>query len=180
MSLTDYHEDKPYYMRRILWWIVNRTLFYMMIGTHFKKSRNVLLRLFGAKIGNDGCVYNTCIIYAPWKLDIGSGCIGPHVKVYNKDIIVIGNETVVSQYSYLCTASHHIDSLMLPLKTAPIVIGNHVWIAADTFVGPGVTIGDGAVVGARAAVFKNVDPWTVVGGNPAKSIKKRVITGSDE
>ena len=64
---------------------------------------------------------------------------------------------------------------MLPLKIAPITIGDRAWVAADAFVGMGVTIGEGAVVGARAAVFKDVEPWTVVGGNPAKFIKKRVM-----
>ena len=55
------------------------------------------------------------------------------------------------------------------------MIENRAWVAADAFVCMGITIGEGAVVGARAAVFKNVEPWTVVGGNPAKVIKKREI-----
>ena len=95
--------------------------------------------------------------------------------MYNKDLIVIGDDSVISQGTYLCTASHDISSKMLPLNTAPIIIGKNVWVAADAFVGMGVTIGEGAVVGARAAVFKDVEPWTVVGGNPAKFIKNRVI-----
>ena len=64
---------------------------------------------------------------------------------------------------------------MLPLLTKPIIIGNHVWVASEAFVGMGVTVGEGAVVGARACVFKNVDPWTIVGGNPSAVIKRRVL-----
>lgn len=58
---------------------------------------------------------------------------------------------------------------------SPIVIADQVWVCADAFIGPGVTIGEGAVVGARACVFKDVEPWSVVGGNPARFIKKRIL-----
>ncbi|NJL16283.1 MAG: hypothetical protein HC938_02885 [Nitrospira sp.] len=78
----------------------------------------------------------------------------------------------VSQYSFLCTASHDYRLDGMPLVTAPIAIGRHAWIAADAFIGPGVTVGERAVVGARASVFRHVDPWTVVGGNPARLIRK--------
>lgn len=175
MNLSHYHEEKPHYLRRILWWFVNRSIFYLMMGQPMKKARNMLLRLFGAIIDKDACIYNTCTIFAPWNLEVGRACIGPHVKVYNKDKITIGNDSVISQYSFLCTASHDISSLMLPLKTAPIIVGNYSWVAAAAFVGPGVTINDGAIVGARSVVIKDVEPWTVVGGNPAKFIKKREL-----
>ena len=66
---------------------------------------------------------------------------------------------------------------MLPLLHSPIVMQDHSWVAAEAFIGPGVTIGEGAVVGARAAVFRDVEAWSVVGGNPAKFLKKRVING---
>ena len=101
--------------------------------------------------------------------------IGPECKVYSADKIVIGDKVTISQGAYLCGASHAIDYLNKPLITAPIKIERFAWICADAFVGMGVTIGEGAVVGARAAVFKDVEPWTVVGGNPARVIKKRVI-----
>lgn len=94
---------------------------------------------------------------------------------YNVDKVILKHGAQVSQKTYLCTASHSIDVIDGPLITAPIVIEQNAWVTADAFVGMGVTIGVGAVVGARAAVFKDVEPWTVVGGNPAKVIKKRVI-----
>jgi putative colanic acid biosynthesis acetyltransferase WcaF len=146
-----------------------------MIGHPMRKARNMLLRLFGAKIDKDALVYNTCTVFAPWNLVVGRSCIGPNTIIYNKDMIIIGDDSVVSQYSYLCTAGHDTSSLMLPLITAPIEIEDHVWIAANCFIGMGVIISEGAIVGARSAVFKDVEPWTIVGGNPAKFIKKRVI-----
>jgi putative colanic acid biosynthesis acetyltransferase WcaF len=175
MNLSDYREIKPHYFKRIMWYIINRTVFKYFIGHIFMKYRNSILRLFGAKIDKQACIYHSCIIYAPWNLKIGRACIGPNTELYNKAKIVIGNDCVVSQNSYLCTASHGIYSLMLPLKTADIIVENNVWIAANAFIGMGVTIGQGAIVGARACVFKDVEPWTVVGGNPAKFIKKREI-----
>ncbi|WPX41440.1 DapH/DapD/GlmU-related protein [Akkermansia sp. N21116] len=89
--------------------------------------------------------------------------------------IRIEANTTVSQGAYLCTASHDITDPLNPLITAPIVIEDQAWIGARAFVGMGVTIGQGAVVGATASVYKDVDPWSVVGGNPAWLIKKRII-----
>jgi len=87
----------------------------------------------------------------------------------------MGSHSTVSQYTYLCTASHDYTDPTMPLTSAPIVIGDGVWIAADVFIGPGVAIGDGAVIGARSSVYRNIGPWTVVAGNPAMFIKKREI-----
>ena len=174
MNLSSYKETKPHFFKRIIWWFVNRTIFYFLMGQPFMRIRNVILRLFGAQIDKDACVYNSCMIFAPWNLKIGRACIGPHTTLYNKDVIVIGNDCVISQGTFLCTASHNIGSTMLPLVTAPIFINDKVWVAAEAVIGMGVTIGEGAVVGARGCVFKDVEPWTVVGGNPVKLIKRRI------
>jgi putative colanic acid biosynthesis acetyltransferase WcaF len=96
------------------------------------------------------------------------------------EVIKIGAYSTISQYSYLCTASHDYRSLKMPLVAAPITIGERVWITADVFVGPGVTIGEGSVVLARSTVLKSVDSWMVVGGNPAKVIKARVLVQDTE
>lgn len=138
--------------------------------------KRFLLRLFGAKLAPTAVVYSTTRIYMPWQLEMGEySCLADGVDCYNVAPVRIGSHSTVSQRTFLCTASHDISRGNLPLTTAPIVIGDGVWVAADAFVGPGVTVGEGAVVGARAAVFKNVEPWTVVGGNPAKFLKKREI-----
>jgi putative colanic acid biosynthesis acetyltransferase WcaF len=176
MDLSKYIEEKPHHIRHIIWYMVNATLFRCLIGMPCREIRNMILRLFGAKIPLKSLVYSSCKIYAPWNLTIGEhACVGPNTELYNKDKIAIKDNVVISQGSYLCTASHDISKKLLPLVTAPIIIENQAWIAAGTFIGMGVTIGEGAVVGARAAVFKDIEPWTVVGGNPAKFIKKREI-----
>ena len=176
MDLSNYREIKPHYFKRLVWTLVNRTIFRCLIGNKLRYIRNLLLKCFGTKIPLNSLVYETCLVYAPWNLIIGkNSCIAPRVFLYNKEPIIIGDDCVISQDSVICTASHNIASLMLPVKNKPITIANNVWVASYAFIGPGVTIGEGAVVGARACVFKDVEPWTVVGGNPAKFIKKRVI-----
>ena len=102
-------------------------------------------------------------------------CLASGVDCYNVALVKIGANTTVSQGAYLCTASHDISDSLNPLVTAPIIIEDQAWVAADAFVSMGVTVGQGAVIGARACVFKDVEPWTVVGGNPAKFIKRREI-----
>ena len=102
-------------------------------------------------------------------------CLASDVDCYNVAPITIGEQATVSQGAYLCTASHDITDPKNHLVTAPIVVESQAWIGAKAYVAMGVTIGEGAVVGATASVYKDVEPWTVVGGNPAKFIKKRVI-----
>lgn len=175
-DISNYKEYKPHRVKRILWVIINATLFRCFARGPLWPLRKGLLKLFGAKIGPKSLIYESCKIFAPWNLEIGhSTCIGPKTELYNKDKIVIGNNSVVSQKSSLCTASHDISSYMLPLITKPIIIGNNVWVASEAFIGPGVRINDGAIIGARAGVFKDVQSLTVVGGNPAIVLKQRKV-----
>lgn len=102
-------------------------------------------------------------------------CLADHVDCYSVAPITIGAYATVSQYSYLCAATHDYSADDFALRPKPITIGARAWVAADAFVGPGVTVGEGAVVGARASVFKDVPAWAVVGGNPARFLKWRVI-----
>jgi len=142
--------------------------------------RRFSLRLFGAKLGKKVYLYPTCKITMPWKLQMGDhSCLGDGVICYNDGVICyniggvkIGANSTVSQYSHLCTSSHDYSYPNMPQTFAKVIIEDRVWICADVFVGPGVTIKQGTVVGARANVFKDVEPCTVVGGNPAKFIKK--------
>ena len=141
--------------------------------------RRFLLRLFGARIGKGAHPHASVKIWAPWNLEMGDhSCLAPHVDCYCVAPVKLGPHSTVSQYSYLCTASHDIEHPNLPLVTAPIIIGAGAWVTADVFIAPGVTIGEGAVVGARSSVFKSVPPWTVVAGNPAREIKKRELNRS--
>jgi putative colanic acid biosynthesis acetyltransferase WcaF len=138
--------------------------------------RRFLLRLFGARIGKGVHVLPSARIWQPWKLKIGDySCLSEDVDCYSVAEIIIENQVVVSQGAFLCCASHDITSPIMEFTYKPIVIKNQAWIAAKAFVGPGVTVGEGAVVGACAVVTKDVEPWTVVAGNPAKFVKRRDI-----
>ena len=140
--------------------------------------RCLLLRLFGAKLGRAVHPYPSARIWAPWNLEMGDhACLSEGVDCYCVAPIRIGAHTTVSQYSFLCTASHDYTRADMPLVTAPVNIGERVWITADVFVGPGVAIGDGAVVTARSSVFTDIPPWVVARGNPAVPVKARVLQG---
>jgi putative colanic acid biosynthesis acetyltransferase WcaF len=156
----------------VLWSIVWIMLF-RPSPRPFYAWRRCLLRLFGGKIEQGAHPYPSAKVWAPWNLTMGEGsCLADHVDCYSVDRVTLEPYATVSQYSFLCTAGHDYRVMDMPVITAPIRIGRRAWIAADVFIGPGVSIGERAIVGARASVFRNIDPWTVVGGNPARVIKK--------
>jgi putative colanic acid biosynthesis acetyltransferase WcaF len=158
-----------------LWLMTSLFTFKLFSSNLFNRWRILQLKLWGAKIGKGCIVYSNVYIPAPWNLHMGQySCLGPNVKLHILET-VIGSKVTISQGSYLCTGSHDISKINKPFIGKKIVIEDFAWVAAEVFVGPGVTIGQGAVVGARSAVFKDVDSWTVVGGNPAQFIKKRNI-----
>lgn len=163
-------------IKRMIWSIV-----WTLFARPFPKSlanpwKVFILRCFGAKISNTSYVYSSAKIFMPWNLIMEEQtCIGSEVDCYNAAPIIIKSYATVSQRAYLCTASHNISSSKHEQTEKPIIIESKAWVAAEAFVGPNVTIGEGAVVGARAVVFKDVEPWNVVIGNPAKVIKKRII-----
>ena len=145
---------------------------------YFVRWRIALLRLFGAKIGRHCAVRNSAKIWQPWNLELGDWvAISDACDIYSVDKIKIGDRTTISSGVFLCCAGHDITSSIMELTYSPITIGHDAWVAARAIVMPGVKIGDGAVVAAGAVVTKDVEPWVVVGGNPAKFIKKRVIKG---
>lgn len=142
----------------------------------FNVWRVMLLKLFGAKIGRNCVVKSSCEVWQPWNLTMGDYvALSEHVICYTVDKITIGSQTTISRDTFLCCASHDVTSPIMELTYAPITIGSNAWIAARVIVMPGRTVGDGAVVAAGAVVVKDVEPWTVVGGNPAKFIKKREL-----
>lgn len=136
--------------------------------------RRFLLRSFGAEVGGGARPYPSSRVWAPWNLVMGEhSCLSHQVDCYCVDKIELGAHATVSQYSFLCSATHDYTQHGMPLVTAPIHIGAHAWVTADVFVGPGVTVGEGAVVGARSTLFRDVEPWTVVAGNPPRKIAHR-------
>jgi putative colanic acid biosynthesis acetyltransferase WcaF len=111
-----------------------------------------------------------------WKVAIGDySWIGDDVVLYSVDRIQIGSHCVISQKSYLCTGSHNIQDRAFSLITAPIIIGNGVWIATDCFVGAGVTIGANSVIGARSSVFRDIPSQQVAWGTPCYPRYRREI-----
>jgi putative colanic acid biosynthesis acetyltransferase WcaF len=138
--------------------------------------RRFLLRIFGARLGVGVRPYPSSRVWAPWNLEMGDhACLGDGVDCYSVDKISIGRYATVSQYSFLCTASRDYSSIEMPLVVGRILIGERAWVAADVFVAPGVTIGEGSVVTARSSVFSDVSPWVVARGNPARAVKSREL-----
>ena len=157
--------------RRAVWTIV-AALVYRPSPRPFHAWRRLLLRAFGATVGAGAHPYPRVRIWAPWNLVMGRGsALADDVDCYCVAQVRLGDHATVSQYSYLCTASHDIDDPARPLVAAPIVIGNGAWVGADCFVGPGVGIGDGAVVGARSTVIADVGAYQLVAGSPPRVLR---------
>jgi putative colanic acid biosynthesis acetyltransferase WcaF len=136
--------------------------------------RRSLLRLFGASIGARVNVYSSALIYYPWNLEIGSdSAIGEWALIYNLGQVKIGERTTISQRVHLCAGTHDYKNNTMPLIKPPISIGDEVWICADAFVGPGISLGDRSIIGAASVVVKDVKPGVIVAGNPAKFLKDR-------
>lgn len=139
--------------------------------------RRGLLRAFGAKIGPGCRISPSCKVWAPWNLEMGSySALGDEVDCYAMDKIRIGSKVAISQRTFLCTGSHDTSSLLRPLTTAPITIHDHAWVAAECLIHPGVSIGEGSVVGARSVVTRNLPPWSICLGSPCKPVKPRILS----
>lgn len=172
-------EPSPWSFRekagRALWLLIGRPSFRASFH-NWHRFRTILLRLFGAKVGKRVSLRPTVNVEVPWMLEIDDDAsIGDHVIIYCLGHIKIGRRAIVSQYAHLCAGTHDYSDATFKLVRSPITIGSDVWIGADAFIGPGVTVGDLAVVGARSSVYKDLDFKKVYVGNPAKSIKDRIL-----
>ncbi|MFI3249010.1 MAG: putative colanic acid biosynthesis acetyltransferase [Rikenellaceae bacterium] len=166
--------SKWVYIKRIAWW-VGRVLFTYSPRTAFG-YRNMILRVFGAKIGRHVHIYPSTIIWFPWNLEIGEwSAIGEYTLIYNLGRVVIGSRSTISHKVHICAGTHDYQEPTLTLLRPPIYIGDHVWICANSFVGPNVTIAEGAIIGAGAVIMRDATAWGIYGGNPAIYIKKRIL-----
>lgn len=164
----------------ILWWLVQAIAFPLSLH-NLNGFRCWLLRLFGAKIGRGVVIRPTARFTYPWKVAIGDySWVGDDVVFYSIDEITLGSHAVISQKSYLCTGSHNIHQPTFPLTTAPINIGNGVWVATDCFVAPGVTIGANTVIGARSSVFRDLPSQQVAWGTPCKAHYQREMSNQQQ
>ncbi len=165
-------------VRRLAWSMVQNTLYRYSFHT-WSGWRAFLLRSFGAKIGKQCTIRRTSRVYYPWLLEMGDlACLGDEAEVYNLGHVTIGRRATISQQAYLCAGTHDFTRMDMPLITRPIDIGADAWICARALVGPGVTIGEGAVVGAAAVAMKDVPPWKIAAGNRAVIVGERRLAGS--
>ena len=137
--------------------------------------RRAFLRMFGARVGKHVHLFPSVKIAIPWNLSIGDhSAVGDCAILYTLGPIIIGERVTISQYAHLCAGSHDYTDPAMPLLKPPIVVEDDVWICADAYVGPGVTVGRHAIVAARGVVVSNVSAEIIVGGNPARAIKDRL------
>lgn len=163
-------------MARAVWIAFAAVFFRPFAGPLFRYYRAAVLRVWGARIGRRCAIAAGVKIWAPWNLTVGNYvAVANGAELYGVASIALGDHSTISQGAYICTASHDITSKLKPLVFKPICIDSFSWVCARAIVLPGVTVGEGAVVGAGAVVTKDVVPWTVVGGNPAKVIGKREL-----
>lgn len=171
------HITKTIKAKRVVWAITCTFFFKPFITPLFCRWRIFVLRCFGAQIDKNAVVYSSVKIWAPWNLKMEKGsCLGPNVICYNQAMVVIGENATVSQYSYICTAGHKTserNNARSGLVVAPVIVGDNAWVGTRAYINMGVKIGEDAIVGATASVYKDVEPRAIVGGNPAKLIKYR-------
>lgn len=173
----------PYSFRqkvmRVLWMVVGQPVMRMTFHNWYG-VRWWWVRLFGARLGPGVRLRPTVKIEQPWNLTIGENSfVGDHVILYCLGPVTIGKNVSVSQYAHLCAGSHDYRRPDLPLLRPPVTIEDDVWVAADAFIGPGVTVGRGAVIGARASVFKDLEGGKVYGGEPARALRDRTSWAPD-
>jgi putative colanic acid biosynthesis acetyltransferase WcaF len=164
------------YPARALWSVVQVSL-WRAAWKRCHVLRPAILRAFGAKVAWRTQIAGSVTIYFPWRLSIGGDtAIGPGVTFYNLGGLEIGRRVVISQNAYFCGGTHDYTKPNYPLICKSLVVEDDVWIGAAAFLCPGIRVGQGAVVGACSVVTKDVAPWAIVAGNPARAIGSRVIT----
>lgn len=164
---------------RLLWSLVYNLVFKLSPRTTHE-FRSIILRSFGAKIGNNCHVYPGVKIWAPWNLVMEDEAgMADGVICYSMATITLREKVVVSQGTHLCSGTHDYQDPDFQLQAFPITIGERAWICADVFIGPGVAVGAGAVIGARSVVTRNMPEWTVCAGHPCQPLKKRIIRAKD-
>ena len=125
-------------------------------------------------------VHGSAKVWLPANLKLGDNVlIGPGAILYNQGAISIGSDSVVSQRAHICASTHDVSDPLFQLEIRPVSLGTKCWVAAEAFVGPGVTMGDGAVLAARGALFEDADEWSIYRGNPAVRLKPRVLRAGE-
>lgn len=159
-------------------WILVRALFFEWLPGRWYGLRRALLRAFGAKIGQGVVVKPGARITFPWKLTVGDNCwIGEDSWLLNLAEIVLEDNVALAHRVFLATGNHDYNSPTFDLKVEPIRVCRGAWLTAGTYVGPGVTIGEHAVLGLAGVATKDLEPYGVYRGNPAQKVSTRRIRG---
>lgn len=136
--------------------------------------RRIVLTVFGAQIAKGARVHASVRIWHPANLSIGpNALIGPGAILYNQGHIAIGADSVVSQRAHICASSHDVRDAHFQLVLKPVRIGDGCWVAAEAFVGPGVTMASRSVLAARGALFSDAQAGGIYRGNPATFVRLR-------
>ena len=160
-------------IKRVIWDYFGQLIFKISFHDWYG-FRNMLLRVFGAKIAKNVRIRPSVRVEQPWNLRIHENAsVGDNVILYCLGEITIGPSVSISQYAHLCAGTHDHRRPDMPLVKLPITLEEDVWLAADVFIGPGVTVGKEAVVGARSSVYKDIEGGWVYAGNPARQMKRR-------
>jgi putative colanic acid biosynthesis acetyltransferase WcaF len=159
-----------------LWLLVSLFLF-RLCPLKFSKLKCVVLHWFGARVGRGVVIKPGTKITFPWKLTLGNHVwLGEECWLLNLAPIQIESDVCISQRAFLCTGNHNYKSPSFELITKPIQVEQGAWIGAGAFVGPGVSVGNHAVLTAGSVATKNLEPFGIYQGNPAVLIKQRVIS----
>jgi len=155
-------------------WNLTWLLLYRISPRPFHGWRAMLLRLFGAKLGSDCHFYPASKVWAPWNLICADHvAAGDGVEIYNPSPMQFDSHVILSQDCYICGATHDYNHPDFPLLAYRMHIERYAWICARASVGPGVHVGEGAVLGLGAVTTRDLAPWTVYTGNPAIALKDR-------
>lgn len=160
-------------IKRMVWAVVEVAAFRLTWPTWYR-YRAWWLRRFGADVSPQSRIRRTCRFMCPWNLTVGPGtATGEHVHFYCLGPVRVGARVTLSQDAVLCAGSHDYRTLEMPLLRPPVVIEDDAWVAYGGFVGPGVTVGEGAILAAHGVAVKDLEPWGIFGGNPARRIGNR-------
>jgi putative colanic acid biosynthesis acetyltransferase WcaF len=178
-------EENPYHrpsfsfkhrLARVAWQLTY-LLFYRLSPTPLYAWRTMLLRFFGAKLGPGCRFYPSGKIWAPWNLVCQDCCtLADGAEIYNPSTIFLESHCVISQYAYICGATHDYNHPDFPMISYPMHLGAYSWICARALVSPGVNAGEGAVLGLGSVATRDLEPWTVYSGSPAVGVKARAKT----
>lgn len=162
--------------RRLLW-NVCRALLYRPSPRPLHAWRSLLLRLFGATMGPNCHFYPGSKVWAPWNLICADQVTAADgVDIYNPAPMRFGSHAIVSQDAFLCGATHDYDDPRFPLLAFAMEFGPYSWVCARASVAPGVSLGEGAVLGLASVATRNLDAWGVYAGAPAVKVKERKRT----